>query len=189
MFTNQGGNTFQSSATAFDDPKNLDSDLSLLDKLKRLFASPFSSSSASSDSSVSQEKEEHRVRMQIENKERKQREKEEKRVEKEKERGRERNAAAGGGGFRTSMIRRVDGEIPMLINPSGQMGGLAVEREETRAQEERELQERREEEEEEEERRRRRSEAHSDKHVGERVESPVEVESLSGKGSRDDSTR
>lgn len=32
------------------------------------------------------------------------------------------------GGLRTSMIRRVEGEVPMLINMAGQRGGVAVER-------------------------------------------------------------
>lgn len=72
------------------------------------------------------------------------------------------------------MIRRVDGEVPMMINPSGQMGGLADEREETRAREEHEEEEER---------------ARSERHGGERVDSPVEVDSLSGTGSRDDSRR
>lgn len=32
------------------------------------------------------------------------------------------------GGFKTSMIRRVEGEVPMLVNMAGQRGGIAVER-------------------------------------------------------------
>ncbi|KAL7412684.1 cation transport protein-domain-containing protein [Mrakia frigida] len=166
----QAGTTPQSSATAFDDPRNHpDPSSTLLDKVKRLFTSPFTTSSASSNSSDSLEKEEARIRMQIENKDRKQREKEGKKVEREREKEREKNIT---GGVRTSMIRRVDGEVPMMINPSGQMGGLADEREETRAREEHEEEEER---------------ARSERHGGERVDSPVEVDSLSGTGSRDDS--
>lgn len=168
-------NTFQSSATAVDDPKSpagrvgafspdsSSSSTNLFDRIKRLFSG---GSSNSSTSSAELEKEEHRIRAQIENKERKAQEKEDKRIEREKDKERERNAAHSGG-LRTNMIKRVEGEVPMLINPSGHRGGLAIERDETPREELDEQQAT--------------NTIAEEKHAGRRVESPTQLDSQPGR--------
>lgn len=163
-------NTFQSSVTAVDgrpgalSPDSSSSSSNIIDRIKRLFSG---GSSNSSTSSAELEKEEHRQRAHTENKERKAHEKEERRLEKEKEKERARESAHGGGGLRTNMIKRVEGEVPMLINPSGHRGGVAVERAETPRQEidERDMT----------------TAQLVEKHGGRRVESPTQLDSQSDK--------
>lgn len=165
-----GSNTFQSSATAVDgrpgalSPDSSSSSTNILDRIKRLFSG---GSSNSSTSSAELEKEEHRLRAHTENKERKAHEKEERRLEKEKEKERARESAHGGGGLKTNMIKRVEGEVPMLINPSGHRGGVAVERAETPRQEldERDMT----------------TTQLVEKHGGQRVESPTQLDDQPGK--------
>lgn len=73
----------------------------------------------------SQDEAEARIRQQMAKRERKDREKRE----------RERTAEGGrrftrdhAGGLKAHMIRRVEGEVPMLVNQTGHQGGVAVER-------------------------------------------------------------
>lgn len=51
------------------------------------------------------------------------------REEEEAEKMRKLRRAGGGGGLQTHMIRRVEGEEPVLVNSAGHRGGMAVERE------------------------------------------------------------